>query len=1043
MREGMTTPPRTPLARIYATSPRSAATSSTEARQNAKGAVLFQKILRPPAGQDDLTFLGSLVGLLQDGWALPTDLPMVYDKKLHEHSSSSVASDAEGDRAVLTWNSPLSPDATATALQVHVVAIYPEKTSSSSLLAMVVLSKDPTAPTAFGKLPTLLQSLFADSEQRIVRNLERTLEDAEEEASRRRPSASGQAPPAAQARRDMLAELMEDVEPPMRGAAPGEANPILDAEVVEKEEVVDEPTSTAVPRAPAVSSSSSAKQPSIDFAVQAAQRIAQQQQQEGFAVQAARKLAQQKKKLQEVEIPSTASVPSSPIVDDATPSADSVDALDPRQYRPPNLSKEALASRSFSQSISKPEDYLKKRSQTQASTSTKQQKASPESVIPQDRGAVQTPKEIPKTPTVSEARMSPAPDTMNRQVNIVSEETADPREEERLRLANEALDETVASSDDLSAEEMLNAVMQFGDEQKKEEEVGDGFVSGAFEKAKEILQEQHRKRTERLRQEVTTKVVEDFQGFSPTIRDAREVEPANLTPEEELRQMFEAGEKLADHRISIVDPNGDLSLPTAEDDKIVDDLVAYNKEVSSYARVLDDELVELEMRINKSPDEALDGPRQNAVFDIFSGPEVYNPNVDPETAVNWPGALPDTKNTRLPKELDEAVKQARFAATFLSKLEEREENGVTTYFAGERKLTEGQVSNMRTVVDEASTLGLISDPLEVMADRARLQMLIDEVWHQPAERFRDIVSEYKEVLLSDHFVGLVKDRLQEMADRDLDALRNDDTSQEENHSREREVLGGLVAYAQLLVKETRALGAELEAQQLEVIRSICKVAMDPSLQTEEETTLALTTAVRDMRPLFDDAFIAYLKYAVAEEEARLARAGVLDDPEHAQWLYVLKIVQQGVYNEIGRSINRYIDHVGYIMRMDTAKERRMLLEEIVDALPTLDVRPFVQVVDNIAGALGDSARGEFDGAVPLGEMTNKILQLRRDMNEVLPPERITVMSRDADEWARKRKEKLLKQRKESKQRLKAASETEHLDEEINGVARRGEMERFD
>lgn len=72
--------------------------------------------------------------------------------------------------------------------------------------------------------------------------------------------------------------------------------------------------------------------------------------------------------------------------------------------------------------------------------------------------------------------------------------------------------------------------------------------------------------------------------------------------------------------------------------------------------------------------------------------------------------------------------------------------------------------------------------------------------------------------------------------------------------------------------------------------------------------------------------------------------------------------------------------------METAVERRMLLEKLVEVMPTLDVRPFVQVAENIVGSLGDGVRGEFDGITPLGEMTNKLLQLHRDMKEVLPPE---------------------------------------------------------
>ena len=129
--------------------------------------------------------------------------------------------------------------------------------------------------------------------------------------------------------------------------------------------------------------------------------------------------------------------------------------------------------------------------------------------------------------------------------------------------------------------------------------------------------------------------------------------------------------------------------------------------------------------------------------------------------------------------------------------------------------------------------------------------------------------------------------------------------------------------------------------------------------------------------------------------------------------------------------------------METPIERKMLLEKLVDVMPTIDVRPFVQVIENIVGSLGDSVRGEFDGVTPLGEMTNKLLQLHRDLKEVLPPERIAEKSRDADEWAAQQKKRLMEQRNVTKQRLKAAQATEHLDDEVEAFGRRGEVERFD
>lgn len=216
-------------------------------------------------------------------------------------------------------------------------------------------------------------------------------------------------------------------------------------------------------------------------------------------------------------------------------------------------------------------------------------------------------------------------------------------------------------------------------------------------------------------------------------------------------------------------------------------------------------------------------------------------------------------------------------------------------------------------------------------------MLVNELVAQPDERFVEISTFYKDLLLSDNFVLLLKESLRSMAKSHLDMQRSgeDPTALEENHAKERHVLGKLVKYSQLLLKEAQALGAELEATQVEVIRSICKVAMDPNHKSEEETADALTDAVRDMKPLLDENFVAYLKYAISEETARLARAGVLDDPEHNRWLFVLQIVQEGVYAELAVGVKRYIDHISYVLRMETKKERRQLLSKLIDVMPSM------------------------------------------------------------------------------------------------------------
>ena len=603
--------------------------------------------------------------------------------------------------------------------------------------------------------------------------------------------------------------------------------------------------------------------------------------------------------------------------------------------------------------------------------------------------------------------------------------------------SNVGVDGDSEESGEMTAEELLKDVLKFGEEQEANEIDGAGFVDGAFSKAKELLS------------------LENHQANRDRETDLEFRDQTVSKEERELKEIFAAGQNIAEGRI-ISSPFTQTQVPKQSNksqidvqDKVVtndyvDELIAADKTVPRNARTLDDELAELEVRISRSPEEALD-QGDNALFDIFSGPEIYNPNVDPEVSVNWPGALPGTRtDIKLPPELEQAIKNARYAATILSKVVDDNSSfdlddiSSKTFFIGDQEITIDRIRKLQKCVEEGVAVGLIQDPFEYMQEKSRLAMIIDELRFQPDERFGEIIFNYKDLMLSDNFIVLLREKLQNMVQVERDYMSNGKPMAEieDLHNRERQILGILVQYAQLLLKETRALGAELEASQLEIIRSICQVAMDPSHETEEETAMALTDAVRDMKPLLDENFVAYLKYAIAEEEGRLARASLLDDPEHNRWLFVLKIVQEGVYAELSRGVQRYIDHISYVLRMETKIERRMLLSQLIDAMPTMDIRPFVKVVDNIAASLGTTTKGEFKES-SLGSMANKILQLRRDVHELLPTERINILSKEADEWAARQKAKLMEQRGISKQRLTAARDSNQE------VSRRGEVERFD
>ena len=173
--------------------------------------------------------------------------------------------------------------------------------------------------------------------------------------------------------------------------------------------------------------------------------------------------------------------------------------------------------------------------------------------------------------------------------------------------------------------------------------------------------------------------------------------------------MIEAGERLAESRLTHSETAMDDLATRVTSDDDVDTLIARDRTISRYARTLDDELAELEVAINSSPGEEMDGPRRNPVFDIFSGPEVYNPNVELDS-VNYPGALPGTKSIELPRQLKEAVQQAEFAVQVWSGLktvEQIADDGTKQlkYLYETRELTPEQVKKLEMVAGEAIKIG--------------------------------------------------------------------------------------------------------------------------------------------------------------------------------------------------------------------------------------------------------------------------------------------------------------------------------------------------
>ena len=94
-------------------------------------------------------------------------------------------------------------------------------------------------------------------------------------------------------------------------------------------------------------------------------------------------------------------------------------------------------------------------------------------------------------------------------------------------------------------------------------------------------------------------------------------------------------------------------------------------------------------------------------------------------------------------------------------------------------------------------------------------------------------------------------------------------------------------------------------------------------------------------------------------------------------------------------------------------------------------------------SLGTTVKGDLaDGAI-LGEMTNQLLQLQSDVNELLPAERVNELSKDADAWAATQRQKLMERRNVTRQRIEASRQTGDIDPDKIIKKPGVEAERFD
>ncbi|TFJ87970.1 hypothetical protein NSK_000790 [Nannochloropsis salina CCMP1776] len=232
-----------------------------------------------------------------------------------------------------------------------------------------------------------------------------------------------------------------------------------------------------------------------------------------------------------------------------------------------------------------------------------------------------------------------------------------------------------------------------------------------------------------------------------------------------------------------------------------------------------------------------------------------------------------------------------------------------------------------------------------------------------------IASQYHNVFLSRHFLGLMRARLEA-----CEAAMAGEEDGEGVTAATPVVLARMVRFAEQMVVQVQEMGQLYELQQLDKIKAICAVA--------EEDMGRLSEYVSSRKEDLDEDFVRYLQYLMEAEKLRLRGAGVTrPEREPSNWLMILEIVKKGVYHELGKAVRDDVSMVHFITRFDEADEREHLTRAHVARLAPSQVIPFKrvvnQMVDHFESRVNELSEAELS-------LAGRVLEVEDVLEEIHP-----------------------------------------------------------
>lgn len=252
---------------------------------------------------------------------------------------------------------------------------------------------------------------------------------------------------------------------------------------------------------------------------------------------------------------------------------------------------------------------------------------------------------------------------------------------------------------------------------------------------------------------------------------------------------------------------------------------------------------------------------------------------------------------------------------------------------------------------------LVPDLTTIQKDERSLELLVSELLRLPQERHADVLSAYKDVLLSDNLTFL----LRRINDEEFDYET-------------RQVYKKITDAAQTVLQELSALVGSESVRHLETIMQVCEIAA--MYQHNEEEFLS---RMEPLRPYFDTALLGYLSYAIQEEEIGLTNKGGDPHAMPSRWLNVLRLVQQGVLAEFETRFERLLEPLLLAVRFQQTEIRQAVFERFVNVTASVDLQYMRELAINMVEGGMKQAQAAGAKKVQMGKDSSEEEALYEDL----------------------------------------------------------------